>query len=272
MFKKIAIADTAAIVVEQAFDGSQYSALGTLVGMYAFAIQIYCDFSGYSDIARGVAQCLGFDLRLNFNLPYFARSPSDFWQRWHISLSSWLRDYLYIPLGGNRGGPTRTCINLLATMLIGGLWHGAAWTFVLWGGYHGVLLVVYRWLSSNSHPDHVAVGWAGRSTHVLQILLMFHLTCFGWLLFRAVSTEQIISMLGALVTLSAPGPTMSGLPALAWGAGLLVAVQLWQLYKADLLALFRLPLVARGSAYIVLLYSCYFLARGTAQQFIYFQF
>jgi D-alanyl-lipoteichoic acid acyltransferase DltB (MBOAT superfamily) len=112
-----------------------------------FAVQIYCDFSGYTDIARGVAKCLGFDLILNFNQPYFARNPSEFWQRWHISLSSWLRDYLYIPLGGNRHGEWATYCNLMITMLLGGLWHGAAWNFVLWGAYQGAILCAYRALA-----------------------------------------------------------------------------------------------------------------------------
>lgn len=270
LFKKIAIADTAAVVVEQAFAGPTYGAFSTLVGAYAFAVQIYCDFSGYTDIARGVARCLGFDLRLNFNLPYFARSPSDFWQRWHISLSSWLRDYLYIPLGGNRLGSTRTLVNLLATMLIGGLWHGAAWNFVFWGGYHGMLLVLYRWLAPRPNTSGSVAGWS--LVPAIQIVVMFHLTCLGWLFFRASSAEQIGAMLTSLFTLAPTTDTMDGLPALLWGAGVLLAVQLWQAYRADLLALFRLPLAIRALAYTVLLYSCYFLARGATQQFIYFQF
>ena len=133
-FKKLVIADNIGPIADEVFDGYlQQGGLNVILGALAFAFQIYCDFSGYSDIARGLAKLMGFDLILNFKLPYFALSPSDFWRRWHISLSTWLRDYLYIPLGGNRGTKLQTFRNLMVTMLLGGLWHGAAWNFVLWG-------------------------------------------------------------------------------------------------------------------------------------------
>ncbi|MEM7230001.1 MAG: MBOAT family O-acyltransferase, partial [Planctomycetota bacterium] len=135
LFKKVVIADNIAVIVDLVFASETNTGLSTVLGVYAFAIQIYCDFSGYVDIARGAARCMGFDLMQNFNLPYFATNPSDFWRRWHISLSTWLRDYLYIPLGGSKCGRTRTYINLMLTMVLGGLWHGAAWTFVVWGIY-----------------------------------------------------------------------------------------------------------------------------------------
>ncbi len=153
LYQKMVVADNLSRIVNAAF--APYSAAGAtpvvpedglrlLIAVYAYAVQIYCDFAGYTDIARGTARLLGFDVMLNFNLPYFARNPSDFWRRWHISLSTWLRDYLYIPLGGNRHGTWQTCRNLMLTMVLGGLWHGAAWTFVLWGAFHGSLLVIYR--------------------------------------------------------------------------------------------------------------------------------
>src|SRR5882724_4541117 len=136
LWKKIVIADNLARIVDPIFAGSAtVAALPAYLGAVAFAFQIYCDFSAYSDIARGVARLLGFELMLNFNLPYFATNPSDFWRRWHISLSNWLRDYLYIPLGGSRGGEARTYRNLGLTMLLGGLWHGAAWNYIWWGAY-----------------------------------------------------------------------------------------------------------------------------------------
>ena len=164
-----------------------------LLAIYAFAFQIYCDFSGYTDAARGIAKCLGFELALNFNLPYFATSPQDFWSRWHISLSTWLRDYLYIPLGGSRGGTVELYRNLMLTMIIGGLWHGAAWTFVLWGTYQGVLLVGHRLAQplARPHPPRPSrsTGPAGRR---VRIVATFHLVCFGWLLFRAGSLEQVV--------------------------------------------------------------------------------
>ncbi|WP_197466079.1 MBOAT family protein, partial [Oleiphilus sp. HI0080] len=146
LFKKIVVADLLAyLVVDAVFANPEnYSSWDLLVGLYAYAFQIYCDFSGYSDIAIGIALILGFHLPINFNRPYLAQTPSDFWKRWHISLSSWLRDYLYISLGGNRGGRFFTARNLLLTMLLGGLWHGAAWNFVLWGAFHGMILVMSR--------------------------------------------------------------------------------------------------------------------------------
>ncbi len=144
-FKKVFIADNVAPIANQLFNiHRQPDGWHTLMGVYAFAIQIYCDFSGYTDIARGVAKLMGFEFMLNFKLPYLAKNPSEFWARWHISLSSWLRDYLYIPLGGNRGGAYKTNRNLMMTMVIGGFWHGAAWNFLLWGFYHGTLLAVHR--------------------------------------------------------------------------------------------------------------------------------
>src|SRR5262249_36238201 len=151
-----------------------------LVGIYAFAFQIYGDFSGYSSIARGISKWLGFDLVINFHLPYLATSPSDFWRRWHISLSTWLRDYLYVPLGGNRHGRGRESRNLMLTMLLGGLWHGARWTFVAWGLYHGLILCAYRLLRIGDVAPRAHFGrW------LVRVFVMFHLTCAGWLLFRA---------------------------------------------------------------------------------------
>ena len=153
LVKKVVVADNLALVVNELFGRSRSLDGGlALLAIYAFAFQIYADFSGYTDIARGVAKCLGFELALNFKLPYFATSPKDFWDRWHISLSHWLRDYLYISLGGSRRGTLLTYRNLMLTMILGGLWHGAAWTFVIWGLYQGVLLVSHR----------VASPWLGR--------------------------------------------------------------------------------------------------------------
>ena len=169
------------------------------MAVYAFAFQIYGDFSGYTDIARGVAKCLGFEIPLNFNLPYFATSPRDFWNRWHISLSNWLRDYLYIPLGGNRGGTFLTYRNLMVTMALGGLWHGPVWHFVVWGIYHGMLLVGHRlaspWLEKIQPSDPVdRACWKG-----LRIFVTFHLVCLGWIFFRAESIQQALGMLSAIV-------------------------------------------------------------------------
>ena len=164
----------------------------TLLGAYAFALQIYGDFSGYSDIARGSAQLLGFHFMVNFRQPYFANSLQDFWRRWHISLSTWLRDYLYIPLGGNRISMPRTYINILLTMLIGGLWHGASWNFVLWGGLHGSALAAERKLG-NSEPRSALIRW-------LKRIAVFNLVCFAWIFFRAPTLRASFSMIAASAT------------------------------------------------------------------------
>ena len=153
-----------------------------LIAAYCFAFQIYFDFSGYSDMASGLACILGFELPMNFEEPYLSRSPSEFWRRWHMTLSRWLRDYLYIPLGGNRRGATRTLINLFITMLLGGLWHGAGLNFIIWGGLHGVLLALGRLLQRSSRPDEDRpLTWSD----IPSIVLLFHAVCFIWVPFRA---------------------------------------------------------------------------------------
>jgi D-alanyl-lipoteichoic acid acyltransferase DltB (MBOAT superfamily) len=196
LFKKMVIADSLAEIVDGIFarDASALHGPDVLVAVYGFAYQIYCDFSGYSDIARGVAKWLGVELMVNFNRPYLAHNPSEFWTRWHISLSTWLRDYLYIPLGGNRGTRWQTCRNLLVTMVLGGLWHGAAWTFVLWGLYHGLLLVGHRLLFGNRRAPEAPARLAG----LVSRILMFQAACYGWLLFRAASVGQVVAMTQAL--------------------------------------------------------------------------
>ncbi|MBK8001972.1 MAG: MBOAT family protein, partial [Verrucomicrobia bacterium] len=180
MFKKVVLADNFAPLAEMVFGDKSFSAATVLLGTLAFGLQIYCDFSGYSDIARGTARVLGFDIMWNFHLPYSATSLREFWQRWHISLSTWLRDYLYVPLGGNRHGTTRTYINLTLTMLLGGLWHGAAWNFVLWGLWHGLGLAVTRSALANFRLPR-PLAWLATMAFVF----------YGWLMFRAISFTQI---------------------------------------------------------------------------------
>ena len=178
LIKKVCVADNLSGFVESTFSGELTTdSLVVFVGAVAFAIQIYCDFSGYTDIAIGSARILGFSFPGNFAHPYFASSISEFWKRWHISLSFWLRDYLYIPLGGNRKGRGRQFLNLMITMLLGGLWHGAAWHFVLWGCYQGALLSVHKFLVADRRfLEHSR--WLP-----LKILVTFYLTCLGWLIF-----------------------------------------------------------------------------------------
>lgn len=187
-FKKVVIADRLAVVVDQVYNNPyNYEGVSIIVATYFFAFQIYCDFSGYSDIAIGTAQVLGYDLMQNFRIPYYSKSISEFWKRWHISLSSWFRDYLYIPLGGSRVSKWRWYPNLMITFVVSGLWHGANWTFVIWGGLHGLYLVasiltertragVYRFfnLNVNSFP-----------IRLFRILITFHLVCLAWIFFRA---------------------------------------------------------------------------------------
>lgn len=185
-FKKVVIADSLAPFVNEAFSHPEnVSGIVSLIAIFSFALQIYGDFAGYSLIARGVARIMGFHLVQNFNAPYLATSIRDFWHRWHISLSLWLRHYLYYSLGGNKQGKLTTYRNLFLTMLLGGLWHGAAWNFALWGAYHGVLLVVERLIIGDSPSAPRSL-----SLRILAILRTFVLVTFGWLLFRVESLNQ----------------------------------------------------------------------------------
>jgi len=206
LFKKVVVADALAPMADAHFNQpSAFSGASLLLGLYLFAIQIYCDFSGYTDIARGVSKLLGIELAINFRQPYFATSITEFWRRWHISLSSWLRDYLYIPLGGNRGTTVQTYRNLLLTMLLGGLWHGASWTFIVWGGLHGLYLAVHKRMTSRR------VGPVASSPAVLVLkgLATFHLVCLTWIFFRADRFADAWTFLAGIVSW-APGEFFFG--------------------------------------------------------------
>ncbi len=267
LFKKVVIADNLAVVADSVFNGqTPLTTLYVLVGVYAFAFQIYGDFSGYSDMARGLARLMGFDLMLNFNNPYFARNPSDFWRRWHISLSTWLRDYLYIPLGGNRKGERRTYINLSLTMLLGGLWHGAAWTFVVWGAYQGLLLAAHRAWKGEERKSH-----QGRNP--LAVIGMFHLACIGWLLFRAQTLGQVGTMLRGLVM---PG-NFAWSDLSPWITFVLLCSPLWlvqllQEKTGDPLAPMKLSLFPRTMLLAVIFLMLWAVGNTGSRAFIYFQF
>ena len=197
LFKKAIISDYISLnFVDRIFDEPLlYSGFECLAGIYAYALQIYCDFSGYSDMAIGIALLLGFRFPKNFDAPYKSATITEFWRRWHISLSSWLRDYLYISLGGNRKGRLRTYVNLLLTMLLGGLWHGAAVRFILWGALHGAALALHKvWLRVVPGAKATGAQMHGWS-RILGMLLTFHLVCFGWLMFRAESMQTVGLML-----------------------------------------------------------------------------
>ena len=191
LFKKAIISDYISVnYVDRVFDNPLlYSGVENLIGVYAYALQIYCDFSGYSDIAIGLALLLGFCLPINFDSPYQSSSVTEFWRRWHISLSSWLKDYLYISLGGNRKGLIRTYINLSITMILGGLWHGANWKFILWGIMHGLMLVIEKIITSLvSIPKNIIL-------RALGILLTFHFVSFCWIFFRADSYSKALDII-----------------------------------------------------------------------------
>ncbi|MBJ6108273.1 MBOAT family protein [Hymenobacter sp. BT523] len=187
LFKKVVVSDLLGIYVNSIYNHHESNTgLTLLVATYGFAFQIYCDFSGYSDIALGTAQVMGFKLMENFNLPYFSKSVTEFWRRWHISLSSWLRDYLYISLGGNRKGTVKTYRNLMLTMLLGGLWHGASWNFVIWGFLNGAYLSLEKMFG----VDVKSGSKYSLPYKLLRIFITFHLICFTWVFFRATSFSQ----------------------------------------------------------------------------------
>ena len=219
LVRKVVIADSCALLANAAFNGKLGSSgWSTLIGVYAFAWQIYGDFSGYSDLARGSAQLLGFHFMVNFRQPYLATSLQDFWHRWHISLSTWLRDYLYIPLGGNRLGEAKTYRNLMITMLLGGLWHGANWTFVVWGAIHGLGLSIERLIFGSLRNYAEPHGWS----KWLSRLITFHLVCLTWVFFRAETLGSAIAMLKHL-------PDLRWTPDFGWAwvfLGILVALGL----------------------------------------------
>jgi alginate O-acetyltransferase complex protein AlgI len=242
-----------------------YSSLDLLLAMYAYAIQIYCDFSAYTDIAIGVACLLGYRFPQNFNQPYRALSVTDFWRRWHITLSSWLRDYLYIPLGGNRKGRVRTYVNLMATMLLGGLWHGADWHFVLWGALHGIALAVERLFGVGDGPRRVP-AW-------LCWLITFHFVCVTWVFFRADSLQSALEYLGNMLGAGhVTSTTMTGWVALMLVIG--AVTQFWPHHWFDSAAAAydRASLPVKIAIPIVVIFIVAVAAPGGIPPFIYFQF
>jgi len=292
-FKKVFVADSLAYLADGVFGAAHPTGFQVLLGLYAFAFQIYGDFSGYSDMARGTSKLMGIELNLNFRFPYFVRTAQQFWQHWHITLSTWLRDYLFLPMAyalsrridgvgwlGVRDDVWVYALATMGTMLIGGLWHGAAWNFVLWGAYQGVLLVVFTLTQQwGRRRQRRRTGRAGRRplagvAAAAGVVGMFHLTCYGWLIFRAKSTGQIGQLTAALFTRFDPTPgalETNGLPLLFY-AGPLLAVHAFEAYKDDLSAVFSLPVVVRYSIYAAMLYLTVLFGDFAGSQFIYFQF
>ena len=273
MFKKVAIADGVAPSVNQVFGSTGVVTSADVIGgTLLFAVQIYCDFSGYSDIARGVSKLFGIDLMLNFNLPYFAKSPREFWRRWHISLSTWLSDYLYKTLGGNRGGLAFICRNLMITMLLGGLWHGAAWNYVLWGFYHGSLLSVHRvWTYGR---DNAATESRNLLLGAAKIGFFFLFTLYGWLLFRANSLSQVVDFSRLIFTDFGSLDYGAAIPRLSALAGIpvLAAMELAEYNLDNRYWYRRLPLPLFGLLCATLLFLTLMGTSNEPAQFIYFQF
>ncbi len=273
LFKKVVIADNLAKMVDFVFAGaSNPTGVEIVVATYAFAFQIYCDFSGYTDIARGVARLMGFDLMLNFRLPYLATDPSDFWRRWHISLSTWLRDYLYISLGGNRAGRRRTLQNLLVTMVLGGLWHGAAMPFVIWGAYHGMLLSVHRLTRASLARLTPRGSVQSKLWRALQIVSTFHFVCLGWLIFRSESLGSLVENVLRIFNDFEIGLAGQWVLPMAVLIAPLVLVQFVQARSNDLEAMLRWSLPARIVLYSVLAILMVLWGEDGGQPFIYFQF
>lgn len=269
LFKKAIIADLLAVnLVDRVFESPvHYTSAELLLGVYGYALQIYCDFSAYSDIAIGSALLLGYELAINFNHPYRAHNLRDFWRRWHISLSTWLRDYLYISLGGSRGGSLATYRNLLLTMLLGGLWHGAAWTFVAWGALHGLGLAGTRaWQSRRGE----AAG--GPLLRLVKVIFTFHLVCLGWVFFRASDFQHAWELLVGIGQLE--GGTANISP-LLWG--LLAVGFLTHLLPDRLLVLAteafrRMPAPIQGLLFFGLVLFIHYAGSTQIVPFIYFQF
>jgi len=275
-FKKVAVADTLAPIVDARFlNPDQASGLDLLVTSYLFAFQIYGDFSGYSDIARGTSRLFGVDLMRNFNQPYLSQSITEFWRRWHISLSSWLRDYLYISLGGNREGLKRTYVNLMITMLLGGLWHGASWNFVIWGGLHGVYLAAHKAILSISGPMKRASG-SNPVSVLIKIFLTFNLVCLTWIFFRAPDLSTSIEIVSRIMTWE--GAT-DAIPRRVPGERIyilvstLLLIDVWQYKRKDHAFMVSWHWIPRALGYAALIILTLTLGNITDEvPFIYFQF
>lgn len=278
LIKKGVIADYISInFVDRVFDAPElFSPLENLLSVYGYGLQIYCDFSGYSDIAIGLATLMGFNLPVNFRVPYIATSVTDFWRRWHISLSTWLRDYLYIPLGGNRKGKVRQYINLMITMVLGGLWHGASWNFVIWGTLHGIALAI----------DKLRISFMGKREHstganvllrILGWLITFNFVSFTWIFFRARGFEAAILMIQRIfspMSLNILSQWIQGYPVVAFliAFGYLIHFipQKWD--KGYEIVLRRSPILMQSFILAAVIWLLFQAKSADIQPFIYFQF
>jgi len=278
MFKKLVIADRLALYVNAIYDNpTEHNGSSLLLATFFFAFQIYCDFSGYSDIAIGAAKVMGFKLMTNFNRPYFAKSISEFWKRWHISLSTWFKDYLYISLGGNKVSIPRWYLNLFIVFLISGLWHGANWTFIIWGGLNGFYLVFAIVTQKTRKRINSLLGIDRFVTihSLIQILFTFILTCFAWIFFRAESLSIAFEIINKIFT--STGPIYFENPSVLilsfFGITFLIAIEIKNEYYRGSFSFFENPdWLIRNLAYAVLILITLTFGVFDGGQFIYFQF
>ena len=267
--KKVLIADSIAPITGEIYqDPALFTAGALWKGCYLYTLQLYCDFSGYSDIARGVSELLGIRLGQNFRQPYLSQSVSEFWRRWHISLGSWLRDYVYIPLGGNRVRVGRSYVNLMTTWLLCGLWHGAAWTFVVWGGVNGAYLCVERMFGIGRGDPPVAIGRAGWGKRVLRTVVTFHLIALTWIVFASPSFGHIVQYFQGLLVLDGAGDF--GLVPVAVALAVM-AIDIPQDLARDHTVFLRLPWWVQSPVYTGLIFAM-MLFGDREIPFIYFQF
>ncbi|MDR0538827.1 MAG: MBOAT family protein [Tannerellaceae bacterium] len=281
LLKKCVISDYISLnFVDRVFDEPLlYTGVENLLGVYGYALQIYCDFSGYSDMAIGIALLLGFHFNINFDSPYQSATITEFWRRWHISLSSWLKDYLYISLGGNRHGKLLMYINLLLTMLLGGLWHGASLRFILWGGIHGLSLVIHKYVMGQFASFRAVTGreMSSRWHRAAGIVFTFHIVCFGWIFFRAPSLEAVVDMLHQIAWHFHPEVLVQfvrGYPAVF---ALMVAGYLSHFMPQVVDAFLRKaltysPLILQASILVIVIFIIIQIKSAGVQPFIYFQF
>jgi alginate O-acetyltransferase complex protein AlgI len=274
LLKKLAVADRMALFTDPVFASpGQYSTGATWLAVLGYALQIYCDFSGYSDMAIGCAHLLGYKLARNFDLPYLSANVSEFWRRWHISLSTWLRDYLFIPLGGSRGTTWRTGRNLLLTMVLGGLWHGAAWTFVAWGALHGLLLIAHRGLQAFCKTRPRLDGlFQSRPGTVLRVAATFGCVCAGWVFFRAATFGAAAEVLKRLALPHAGLPAPPQPHTFWWVAVGVMACHALGGSGAWKRLAGRLPPPVLGLGYAAAASLALVLAPEVGKAFIYFQF
>lgn len=278
LIKKGVIADYISInFVDRVFDAPElFSSIENLLAVYGYGLQIYCDFSGYSDIAIGLATLMGFNLPVNFRVPYIATSITDFWRRWHISLSTWLRDYLYIPLGGNRKGKVRQYLNLMITMTLGGLWHGASWNFVIWGTFHGVALALDKLRISIFGKKELSL-WARMPIKILGWLFTFNFVSFTWIFFRARGLDAaslVIQRIFQPINLDIFSQWIQGYPIVAFliAFGYLIHFipQKWD--KGYEILVKRSPLILQSIFLAVVIWVLFQAKSADIQPFIYFQF